>query len=223
MASLDSVVQLLTQVLAELRVVHDENKSLKDQLTALQNVPVSKPRGKAASATPLAVGANGQVEKKFPNNTVVWLKAKCNEDSNFLPQLIGQTNFNNFAIKYEAELKNEDPKEKSGKLGEKIWKDMQAFAENSPNPDTKDFSSKMTEHLRKAWKTEKTAWEASHPAQPTQPASGTVIPDTPVLATPQMQTLSFDTPALSQPLLTPVSFSLPLLQPVGVSPIKMGA
>lgn len=215
MASLDSVVQLLTQVLAELRVVHDENKSLKDQLTALQNVPVSKPRGKAASATPVGVGANGQVEKKFPNNTVVWLKAKANEDPTFLPQLIGQANFDNFAVKYDAELKNEDPKEKAGKLAEKIWKDMGALSENSPNPQTKEFSSRMAEHLRKTWKAEKTAWENAHPVQST----GNVIPDTPVLATPQMQTLSFDAPTLSQP----VQFSIPLLQPVGATQIRFSA
>jgi hypothetical protein len=223
MSSTDSVVQLLNQILAELRVVHDENKALKDQLTALQSVPASKPRGKAASSNPVGVGANGQPEKKFPNNTIVWLKAKANEDPNFLPQLLGQSNYDSFALKYAAEIKNEDPKEQPGKLAEKVWKDLGALADNSPHPPSKDFAVKMTDHLRKTWKAEKTAWEAAQPTALTQSTTGTIMPDTPALVTPQMQTLSFDSPVLSQPLLTPVSFSLPLVQPIGASAFRLGA
>lgn len=210
MTSLDTVVQLLNQLVLDNKGLKEQLTAVEKQLAALQSAPVSRPRGKAPSTTPVGVTTNGHVEPKFPIHTVAWLKVKTHEDPTFLQQIIGSTNYDRFVQKYEADLKTDDPKERASKLAEKIWKDMQALGESCPEPATKEFAAKMTKHLRDSWRKERDAWDAAHPttAAPAAATGAVVVPDTPV-----MQVL--EQSSLVQPLLTPMPLQMPLLQPVG--------
>ena len=223
---LDPVVQLLNQALVELRVCHDDNKALKEQLTQLQSqvsalqAVASAPkatRGKPASS-PVGVAANNKNEVKFAPNTVVWLRNKATTDPNFMVQLVSQNNYDTFVKKYEdaGELKDVAPADRPGKIAEKIWKSLGELSENSNHPKSKEFAVNTIEFLRKTWKAEKDAFNAQHSTSPAA-TSGPVVPDTPVLTTPVTSALPDLTFAsgLTQPLVQPVSLNLPLS--VGVS------
>ncbi len=215
--TLDSVVQLLNQALVELRVCHDDNKALKEQLSQLQ-VQVSavqnaapKSRGTKTAASSHVGVANAVPKSAFPPNTVVWLRAKCAADPNYLVPILGQGNFNNFVKKFEdaGDLKGLEGSARDSKIGERIWKYLGELSEIEGQSKNKDFANHTLEFLRKSWKAEKTAFEAANPTSvaPAATTSGTIVPDTPVMTSPVVPQL--DT-GLTQPLVQQLTMNLPL-------------
>jgi hypothetical protein len=86
---------------------------------------------------------------------------------------------------------------------------LNGLANTSVHVGTKEFASKLVEHLRKEWKEEKTAYEASHPKPETAGQAQVLVPDLPVLN----QTVSqLPSTTLADPnsLVTPFNLSLSL-------------
>lgn len=211
--SLDAVLQLLQQLNLKL-------DGLKDQVTALQNVPATKSRTKPSSTTPVGMGANGQQEKKYPINTLAWIKQECAANPAFFKTYIGDY-YDKLAARHAEELKNENQDVYHVKLGEKIWKDLKTLCASS-DPETKQSSSQIVENLSNHWRAGKISYQATHPssvvATPVEAPEGGLK-----FQTPQLPTLPLDTPLLAQSLIPPMSFQLPVMSPVGVSALNLKA
>lgn len=199
MASLDSVVQLLQQLTLKV-------ESVQAQLTALQNVPAPKSRSKSSSTTPVGMGGDGQTEKKYPINTLAWIKEQCAITPDFFKQYLNE-HYDTLVATHFDELKNEDPKTYPIKLGEKLWKDIKTLCD-SKDVATKTSANTVSELVTDLWRKGKLAWQAAHPAAPSA-------------GVPALQAL--ETPVLTQPLLPTMSFQLPSMPPAGVTVLNLKA
>jgi hypothetical protein len=225
-ATLESVQSLLLQVLAEGRAQREENKalreevaSLKAQLTANQVAQASSTARKTRSSTTTSThigtdATTGQASQapKFPSNTVLWVKDKAANDPNFLPQKMTPGNYNSMEAKHADKLKDiTSESDRRKRLAEIIWKELNELAEKSIHAETKEFATKLIEHLRKEWKDEKLAHEAQHPKAAPQATSGVLVPDLAVMNAPAM---TLTAPADQFSLVTPLNLSLSLVSPV---------
>lgn len=217
--TLESVAQLVNQVLLVNKTMEERLAQMQAQLAALQVASAPKPRGRSSSSTPVGVDGASQSASKFANNTVVWIKRRATEDPSFMPNILGQENYDRFVGKYvqTGEFKDVDAKDLPGKYAEKIWKDLGVLAEKCDIVETKKFSVNTVAYLRKTWKDEKTAYEASHTSSTAVSApvtNGVIVPDTPTVVSSQL--LQLDQPQQThafQPVFQPLPVMLPLTQP----------
>lgn len=213
-ATLESLQALLLQILAnqEEGTVRWNQVNAKLDSVQLACTTARKPRT-AAQVTHVGTEAVlGQVSQtsKFPSNTVLWLKEKVASDADFLPRKMTQENYDLMVSKKAAEVKDvTNDVERRKKLAGLIWTELNNLANTSVHVGTKDFASKLVEHLRKEWKDEKTAFEASHPKQETVGQSQVLVPDLPVLNQTSVQ-LPSTTLADTSSLVTPFNLSLSL-------------
>ena len=217
--TLESVAQLVNQVLLVNKTMEERLAQMQAQLAALQVAAAPKPRGKSSSSTPVGVDGASQSASKFPNNTVVWIKRRASEDPNFMSNILGQENYDRFVNKYiqTGEFKDVESKDLAGKYAEKIWKDLGVLAEKCDIVETKKFAVNTVAYLRKTWKEEKTAHDAAHASS--TPASapatnGVIVPDTPTIVTsPLLQLDQTQQAPAFQPVFQPLPVMLSLTQP----------
>lgn len=98
--------------------------------------------------------------RRFPSNTITWLKEKVVEDEKYLPSIMGQNHYDEFIRKIEPELKSEGPSDETGrrkKIAHKLWTELN-FLSESFDSETRELATTTIKFFRTGWRDERDAF-----------------------------------------------------------------
>ena len=138
-----------------------------DRLTALAVENASKPKAKstkvgASSSNPVGLDpSTGEPEKKFPSNTINWIKYKVVKDNNFLKNVLGAA-YAKLESKHSETLKS---KNLTGdayqrQLAQLIWTDIVNNSKNAGSEEVKKQCLILIQWFKNSWVKENDAFNA---------------------------------------------------------------
>ncbi len=119
---------------------------------------------------------NRQTSLNFPPNTVKWLIEKHASDPTYIPLIVGQQNFTAIQNRFLGRADSTNPNGKE--FVSFLWRTLNELTEIGSSQN-KEVASKMMDHFRRGWKTDKDAFIQNQANQIQEPDSPEPEPDSP--------------------------------------------